>query len=200
MYNRPMMIRSLCKLILAASLSIGTAGMPQLRAETAPSASPQLHGDAATLRDQLFRQLKQARSEQEGRAAEDQIWLFWTRGPDEESTKQVAAILAARRAYDNEKALRIAEALVARRPDYAEGWNQKATMLFEKEDYDGSLDAIQHVLELEPKHFGALAGKAVILMRQGRMALAQEALRIAVEIHPFLKERGMLIRPAGDPI
>ncbi len=182
---------------LCFTLAVAAAPVPAWAAMDAEAQRP---ATSPALRDELFRALKQARSEQEARAAEDQIWLFWTRGPDEEAGRQMAAILAARRAYDNEKALQIAEALIARLPDYAEGWNQKATVLFEMEDYDGSLDAIGHVLELEPKHFGALAGKAIILMRQGRMQLAQEALRKAVEIHPFLKERGMLIPPPGDPI
>jgi hypothetical protein len=56
------------------------------------------------------------------------------------------------------------------------------------------------VLELEPKHFGALAGKAVILIRQGSMAIAQATLRKAVAIHPFLKERHLLIEPKGRDI
>ena len=189
------------KLIPAASIIlVAVMAAPLSCAGTTPDADPQAPADRASLRDRLFQALKQAGSDQEARAAEDQIWLFWTRGPDAEATRQMADLLAARRAYDTEKALRIAEALTVRLPDYAEGWNQKATVLFEMEDYDGSLDAIAHVLELEPKHFGALAGKALILMRQGRMDLGQEALRKAVEIDPFLKERGMLIKPPGDPI
>ena len=50
----------------------------------------------------------------------------------------------------------------------------------------------------EPQHFAALAGQATILMRQGRMELGQKALRRAVEIHPWLKERSMLIPLPGE--
>ncbi len=202
MYNIGIMSRILRTGALVASVLLAasvTATGPE--AKTPPNTGQIGKPDSRTaLREQLFRQLKQARNEQEARAAEDQIWLFWTQGPDKEATEQMAAILAARRAYDNEKALKIADALVARLPDYAEGWNQRATVLFFMDDLDGSLEAIEHVLALEPKHFGALAGKAVILMHQGRVELGQEALRRAVEIHPFLKERGMLVRPRGTPI
>lgn len=196
-----MMIHNARKLVFAAGLSLMAAiGAPALLAQTPPQAEQRLPPDLAALRAELFRALKQARTEQEARVVEGQIWLFWTHGPDDEATRQMLEILAARRAYDNEKALHLAEALIARLPDYAEGWNQKATVLFMMEDYEGSLEAIDHVLALEPKHFGALAGKAVILMQQGRTELAQAALRAAVEIHPFLKERALLAEPPGQPI
>ncbi len=154
----------------------------------------------ATLRDKLFTALKNARTELEARQIENEIWQFWSQGPDPQATKQISGIFAARRAYDLKKALRIANELTERLPDYAEGWNQKATVLFMQEKPDASLEAIGRVLELEPKHFGSLAGKAVILIRQGRMALAQAALRKAVEIHPFLKERHLIIEPGGQKI
>jgi tetratricopeptide (TPR) repeat protein len=201
MYTYQMIIHNARKLALAAGVSLmATMGTTALMAQTPPGDPSQARPRMAALREQLFQALKQAQSEQEARGIEDQIWLFWMQGPDEQATREMAAILAARRAYDNEKALSLADALIARLPDYAEGWNQKATVLFAMDDLDGSLEAIQHVLGLEPKHFGSLAGKAVILMRQGRAALAQDALKAAVEIDPFLKERVMLAEPPGQPI
>ena len=56
------------------------------------------------------------------------------------------------------------------------------------------------MLALEPKHFGALAGKARILMRQGRVSLGQKALREAIDIHPWIAERTMLIEVPGQKI
>ncbi len=189
------------KLALPAAVILAAiGGITTLDAQTPPAAEALGQTDRAALRKELFQALKQARNEAEARAAESRIWAFWMQGPDKQATEQIQAILAARRADDNDKALQIAEALVARRPDYAEGWNQKATLLFLKGDFDGSLKAIARVLALEPKHFGALAGKAVILMQQGHMQLAQSTLREAVAIDPFLNERGLLIEPKGLPI
>src|SRR5690606_31046067 len=94
-------------------------------------------------------------------------------------------------------ALAILDGVVADAPDYAEGWNQRAFIRFLRDDPDGSLEDIERTLALEPLHFAALAGKAMILMRQGRIEPGQEALRRAVEIHPWLKERAMLLPPPG---
>ena len=189
------------KLALPAAVILAAiGGITTLDAQAPPAAEALGQTDRAALRKELFQALKQARNEAEAHAAESRIWAFWMQGPDKQATEQIQAILAARRADDYDKALQIAEALVARRPDYAEGWNQKATLLFLKGDFDGSLKAIARVLALEPKHFGALAGKAVILMQQGHMQLAQSTLRKAVAIDPFLNERGLLIEPKGLPI
>jgi tetratricopeptide (TPR) repeat protein len=156
--------------------------------------------DRSPLRDKLFTAVKNARNEGEAQQIVNEIWQFWSQGPDPEATKQISEVFAARRAYDLEKALRIATELTERLPDYAEGWNQRATVLFMQDKPDASLEAIERVLELEPKHFGALAGKGVILIRQGRMAIAQATLRRAVEIHPFLRERHLILEPKGVPI
>lgn len=65
-------------------------------------------------------------------------------------------------------ALAILDSVVADVPGYAEGWNERAFIRFLRDDFDGSLDDIEHALALEPLHFAALAGKATVLMRQGR--------------------------------
>jgi Flp pilus assembly protein TadD len=202
MYNHSMLTRHRRKLaVLAALMLPGLAGPSGSSAQqTPPAAEKPADAARAALREELFRSLKQAHSEQEARTAEDQIWAFWMQGPDKEATEQIAAVLAARRVSDTDKALEIANSLVERYPTYAEAWNQKATLLFLKEEYDASLEAVDRVLALEPKHFGALAGKALILMRQGRVQLAQAALRQAVAIHPFLKERALLIKPPGTDL
>ena len=144
--------------------------------------------------DDLFARLLEATSEAEAREIENRIWLFWMQGPDEAATALMQEAMAARRNYDYAGALELIERLLEQQPDYAEAWNQKATLLFLTEQLDASLDAIIRVMELEPRHFGALAGRAIILTMQGRMALGQEALRQAIAINPYLKERHMLVR------
>lgn len=176
------------------------ATSPALTAQTPPGTGQAEAVDRTKLREELFLALKQARNEQEADIVAAHIWAFWTQGPDQEATDQIAQIFAARRISEIDKALEIANALVARLPDYPEGWNQQATLLFMKQEYDASLEAIERVLQLEPKHFGALAGKAVILIHQGRMQLAQATLRAAVAIHPFLRERQLLVKPKGIPL
>lgn len=152
-------------------------------------------------RRELFERLRNARTEQEGRLAEDAVWRMWMdEAPDMPTARAIDAAMKARSSYDFDKALIILDEVVANAPDYAEGWNQRAFIRFLKEDFDGSLEDIEQALRREPKHFAALAGKAMILMRQGRMELGQKALRQAMEIHPWLKERSMLIPIPGETV
>lgn len=152
-------------------------------------------------RETLFRALRAARTEREGHIAEDAVWRMWmAEAPTAEIREAVAEAMRRREAYDFAGALALLDRVVADAPAYAEGWNQRAFIRFLRDDPDGALDDIERALALEPRHFAALAGKATILMRQGRVEAGQAALRRAVEIHPWLKERGMLIPVPGEAI
>jgi len=187
-------------LVLAFGCFVMASAAPAVSAQSDQDTAKAAKPDRAEKRKKLLAALKTAQTVQEARSLENRIWAFWTHGPDDEANQQISEIFAARRARDLDKALRIANALTERLPDYAEGWNQKATVLFMQGRWDRSLDAVERALELEPKHFGALAGKGVILMRQGRVELAQVALRRAVAINPFLRERRLLIKDPGQPL
>ena len=149
-------------------------------------------------RKRLFMSLRQAGTETEGLARALDIWLFWLEAPDAETASMMNQALERRRRYDLAGALMILDELVERTPQWAEAWNQRATVLFEMGRDDRSLADVERVLTLEPKHFGAMAGQAIILMRQGRMRAAQSILRRAVEIHPFLAERAMIVPGPGE--
>ncbi|MBX3529320.1 MAG: tetratricopeptide repeat protein [Rhizobiaceae bacterium] len=156
--------------------------------------------DAAAVRERLFERLLRAPTEADGRAAEDAIWRFWmAQGPTAEIRKDIDRAMARRSAYDFAGAKAILDRVVEVAPGYAEGWNQRAFILFLQDELDESLADIDRALALEPRHFGALSGRAHVLMRQGRMELGQKALREAVAIHPWLKERSMLIPVPGGP-
>ena len=178
-------------LIAFGFLLAGLPVQPDLRAQTPLSEDP------AAERDWLFEALRTAPTEQAGQAIARQIWQFWMRqAPDEASAEMMAQAMERRRSYDFAGAMAHLDRLVGHAPSWSEAWNQRATVLFFQENYDRSLDDVEKVLALEPKHFGALAGKAVILMRQGRVELGQKALREALAIHPWLSERRMLLPEA----
>ena len=75
-------------------------------------------------------------------------------------------------------------ALTDRAPDFAEGWNARATAYFLAGLYGPSMQDIARVLELEPRHYGALAGLGTILAETGNEKAALEAFRAARSIHP----------------
>ena len=75
-------------------------------------------------------------------------------------------------------------ALIDHAPDFAEGYNGRATAWFRAGRYGPSLDDIAKTLELNPRHFGALSGLALILEELGHDAAALEAWREVEKIHP----------------
>jgi tetratricopeptide (TPR) repeat protein len=77
-------------------------------------------------------------------------------------------------------------------PSYAEAWNQRAFVRFLRDKDASALSDLEKTIELEPDHFGALAGMYHVLMRMGRTEVALSALTRAVTIHPWIQERGLL--------
>jgi len=138
-----------------------------------------------------------ASSQAEADSLSSEIWRIWLTAPDPVAQEVLDAALSRRRARDYLGAILHLERLIKGWPDYAEGWNQRATVHFLTGNYEASLADVAEVLVREPRHFGALSGKAVILFRQGRTALAQIASREALRHHPVLRERAILDISAG---
>jgi tetratricopeptide (TPR) repeat protein len=153
-----------------------------------------------TTREQLFEALAAAPDEATAREIADSIWNLWFQAPDPDAQHLMELVLERRQMFDLPMALKLLDQLVEEAPDWAEAWNQRATIRFMAGDYEGSLADIDRVLPLEPKHFGALSGEAIILTQLGREAEAQSVLRRAVAIHPFLVERALLKEPEGRDI
>jgi tetratricopeptide (TPR) repeat protein len=154
-----------------------------------------------TTREQLFEALAAAPDETTAREIADSIWNLWFQAPNPDAQHLMELVLERRQMLDLPTALKLLDQLVEEAPDWAEAWNQRATIRFMAGDYEGSLADIDRVLPLEPKHFGALAGEAIILLKLGRKQEAQLVLRQAVEINPFLIERALLDpEPEGKDI
>ena len=141
--------------------------------------------------DQLFAQLRLAPDEVAAREIADQIWRAWTIPSDPDLANRMRVIMGQRVMGNTPAVFEALTSLVEDYPGYAEGWNQLATTHFMTGDYEASLAAIEKVLELEPRHFGALAGRALIYRAQGKQALAVKDMAAALEIHPFLAERAL---------
>lgn len=151
-------------------------------------------------REALFRALKAAATEREARRVEEEIWRYWmAAGPTDSVRERIAEAMTARGSFELDRALGILDGVVAEAPAYAEGWNQRAFVLFLMERPDAALEDLDRAIEREPKHFAAMAGRGMILMRQGRVELGQKALREALEINPWLRERSMIIPDPEDP-
>ena len=141
--------------------------------------------------DALFLNLKHSENETEARALEQQIWEKWMESGDDAIDELLQQAMRKRRVYDYEGSINILNKIIILKPDFSEAWNQRATLYFYQEKYEESLIDIAKTLELEPRHFGSLAGRAVIRWRQAKPALARQNIIEALKVHPFLKEQNM---------
>lgn len=142
-------------------------------------------------RDRLFEQLLDAPDEVTARQIEDQIWLSWFRSGNRDVDALMETAMSRRGVYDFAGALEALDRVSALMPEYAEAWNQRATIHFYREEYEQSLEAVARTLELEPRHFGAMAGRVVIRLRQLKPALARQNLLEALKINPWLREKAL---------
>ena len=90
----------------------------------------------------------------------------------------------AMRKDDHAVALDILDQVVTLAPDYAEGWNRRATLFFSMRDFSRSIADVERVLELEPRHYGALSGLAAMLQALGRDKQALEVWYKVLEVYP----------------
>ena len=161
------------------------------QAPTPPLAAPSDAARAQQL-DALFARLKATKDEAEGETIVAEIWQLWLQSGNAEIDEAMQrAVLAMGRVPA--LALPILDDIVARAPQWAEGWNKRATVLYLLGEHDRSLADIDRVLALEPRHFGALAGIGLIRMDKGESRQALAAFRRALAVNPFLKERLGLI-------
>ncbi len=131
--------------------------------------------------DDLFARLRTATAPLEIEALQSGIWQIWLSTGQQGLDKTLEAGMRALGAGDHTRAIREFDALVAAAPDYAEGWNKRATAHYLRGEYRASLLDIAETLRREPRHFGALSGQATILRQLGENRRALRTLdRLAV--------------------
>ena len=83
--------------------------------------------------------------------------------------------------------------LIATEPNYIEAWNKRATVRFLMGQLGASLEDVSVVLSKEPKHFGAVSGLGLILMKTEDFEGALDAYNKVLEINPYSKDALHLI-------
>jgi tetratricopeptide (TPR) repeat protein len=134
--------------------------------------------------DRLFASLHKASGEQAAKAVEQKIWELWSRFDSPTAEVLLGQAVVAMGAAENAASLEILDRVVASYPTYAEAWNKRATLHFALGNYEASLRDIDKVLDLEPRHFGALAGRGMIYQRQENWTAALNAYRDALSMNP----------------
>jgi tetratricopeptide (TPR) repeat protein len=136
--------------------------------------------------DALFERLRAAASPEIAEPVAAEIWSIWLEAGDPTADRLLATGVTAMQSEQYDLALRAFDRLVERSPDFAEGWNKRATLLYILGRYADSVRDIARVLALEPRHFGALSGLALCDEALGKDAEALSALRRTAAIYPSM--------------
>ncbi|MGB2323870.1 MAG: tetratricopeptide repeat protein [Candidatus Puniceispirillales bacterium] len=135
---------------------------------------------------QLFSNLQQADN---GETANDIALKIWDRWMSTSGDTATDELMDRGVYYMQTGNLQVAEDvfsnIIEKHPEYAEAWNKRATVRFLRSNWSGSADDIAQVLAIEPNHFGALSGLAMIRLHQGEYSSALSIYERVLEIHPF---------------
>ncbi|MCB1476299.1 MAG: hypothetical protein H6883_13910 [Rhodobiaceae bacterium] len=134
----------------------------------------------------LLDALGQAQDPAVGEVLQTQILTRWGQSGSDTVDLLMQWAMGAMEEKDFALALDLLSEIIIIKPDYAEGWNKRATVYYLIDEYALSMSDINHVLQLEPRHFGALSGLGLILKETGDKKNALAAFRRALAVNPFL--------------
>ncbi|PSM19101.1 hypothetical protein [Nitratireductor sp. StC3] len=163
-------------------------GIALLSVGAAVAAEPAAREEAETSRlDTLFMDLKRERNEKAAERIAQRIWDEWMKSGSATIDLLLQWSSEATRKKEFAVALDFLDQIVMLEPDYAEGWNRRATVHYMMDSYSKSMADIERTLNLEPRHFGALSGMGAILKATGRKELALRAYERVLAIYPMMR-------------
>ena len=144
--------------------------------------------------NELFEQLKKSNNVSIAHEIEMKIWNIWSTHPTQEQLTQ----LLAKGSYlmsegELKSAYEIFSTIIKSTPDWAEGWNKRATVLYLMGRYNDSLNDIEEVFKRESRHFGALSGQGLVQTKLGNYEKAIKSYQAVQKIYPFIKVAKIMI-------
>jgi tetratricopeptide (TPR) repeat protein len=134
----------------------------------------------------LFKQLQSATDPAVIAETEQMIWRIWSLPGDRKASVPFVQGMVSMNEGKLKQALALFSNVTETAPDFAEGWNKRATVAYYLGDYETSVHDIQKTLSLEPRHFGALSGLALIYQSSGLESQALDVLIQVKEIYPAM--------------
>jgi tetratricopeptide (TPR) repeat protein len=136
--------------------------------------------------DLLFANLAKSTSAGDAKKIEHIIWRIWSENKNSPAERVLALGVKSMNSGALNAALQAFNEVVKLAPNFAEGWNKRATVFYLLQDYSSSVKDIAQTLRLEPRHFGALSGLGLINTALGRHGAAVKAFEEAIQIHPYM--------------
>jgi tetratricopeptide (TPR) repeat protein len=150
--------------------------------------------------NRLFNQLK-IKDAALTNVTEKKIWEIWSTHPhNKDLTKRLAEGSSLVRNKQLSEAINIFTEVIDLDPKWAEAWNKRATVLYMIGDYKASQKDIDKVLELEKRHFGALAGQGLVNIKLENYEKAIESYKKAKEIYPTMQSPEIMIKQIEELI
>ena len=150
--------------------------------------------------DKLFLELKKNIPSKSSNI-EQQIWLLWSTHPSDE--KLTSILDEGSRLVQDQKLLRAISVFteaIELDPSWAEAWNKRATVLYMIGEFQKSQNDIDKALELEKRHFGALAGQGLVNIQLQNYEKAIKSYQMAEEIYPAMKSPKLMIKQIKELI
>jgi tetratricopeptide (TPR) repeat protein len=138
--------------------------------------------------EQLLDRLAKTTEQKDAELLAEEVWarFFDSGSPSVDLILQRG--IAAQAAGDLDLASDFFADVVEFAPEFAEGWNRRAGLEYARGEYALALEDLGMAIELQPRHFGALAGLGLVLERLGSSQGAYQAYSDALSIHPFLPQ------------
>lgn len=126
--------------------------------------------------------------------AEQGLWALWTRSGNADTDRLVAQGTEAMSRGAYAEAITFFSDVIRRAPDFAEGWNKRATARFLAGEFHDSIADCEEVFKRNPKHFGALSGNGQNWLALGQFDTALKYFNRALDVNPNLGGVAEIIR------
>ena len=137
--------------------------------------------------EQLFNELKVNKSKL-AYEIEREIWAIWSSHPtDQKLTARLEEGSQLVRDQKYLKAKNVFSEVIKLDQNWAEAWNKRATVLYLLGNFEASQKDIDKVLELENRHFGALAGQGLVNIQLKNYEKAIKSYEKVLKIYPSMK-------------
>jgi len=125
--------------------------------------------------------------------SESAIWHVWSRSGDPKVDGLFAIGVEQMNHGQAQAAIDTFTEIISLKPDFAEGWNKRATVYFIIGEYDKSLRDCDEVIKRNPKHWGALSGYGQIYLQLDKPDQALAYFQRALATNPNLQQIEQII-------
>ena len=141
----------------------------------------------------LFNQLEKVNNSKSAALLEERIWSIWNEHPTNNKLPERLEFGTELMQYgDYNYALKVFSNILENDPKWSEAWNKRATVYFLMSQFTNSLNDIDKVLDIEPRHFGALSGQARIFIKLQEYEKAIKSIENALKFYPSFKSRKLI--------